>query len=175
MNAEAVAAALDLDLDDVPICLACLSFVSMAIDGGDEREIRRWAIKMTPDLWDEGLALPARFAVARAARRGVAGAEEPLRDAAAHRAEPDDGDRGHAAILPVDRVGMFPERRGGPEGPPPVTESASRYARCTVFFASFSVALRAFCSVCCSFSRFSSSSATMSSSPIACAFVIRPS
>ena len=35
---------------------------------------------MTPDLWDEGLALPARFAVARAARRGVAGAREALED-----------------------------------------------------------------------------------------------
>jgi hypothetical protein len=41
MNADEVAAALDLDLDDVPICLACLSFVSFAIDSGDEREIRR--------------------------------------------------------------------------------------------------------------------------------------
>jgi hypothetical protein len=76
MNADAVAAGLDLDLDDVPICLACLSFVSMAIDKGDEREIRSWTVKMTPDLWDEGLALPARLAVARAARRGLPGAAE---------------------------------------------------------------------------------------------------
>ena len=78
MNADAVAAALDLDLDDVPICLACLSFVSMAIDCGDEREIRRWTIKMTPDLWDEGLSLPSRLAVARASRRGVPGAAEAV-------------------------------------------------------------------------------------------------
>lgn len=78
MNADAVAAAVELDLDDVPICLACLSFVSMAIDSGDEREIRRWTSKMTPDLWEEGLALPARLAVGRAARRGVAGAAEAL-------------------------------------------------------------------------------------------------
>jgi hypothetical protein len=78
MNADAVAAALDLDLDDVSICLACLSFVSMAIDKDDERETRHWTITMTPDLWDEGLALPARLAVARAARSGVAGAAEAL-------------------------------------------------------------------------------------------------
>jgi hypothetical protein len=78
VNPDAIAAALDLDLDEVPICLACLSFVSMAIDSRDEREIRGWTIKMTPDLWDEGLALPARLAVARAARRGVTGAGEAL-------------------------------------------------------------------------------------------------
>lgn len=78
MNVDAVAGALDLDVDDVPICLACLSFVSFAIDSGDEREIRRWTMRMTPDLWEEGLALPARLAVQRAARRGVADAADAL-------------------------------------------------------------------------------------------------
>ncbi|HZC30270.1 MAG TPA: hypothetical protein VE261_02055 [Gaiellaceae bacterium] len=78
MNADAVADALELDVDDVPICLACLSFVSFAIDSGDEREIRRWTMTMTPDLWEEGLALPARLAVERAAARGVAGAADAL-------------------------------------------------------------------------------------------------
>jgi hypothetical protein len=70
----------DLDLDDIGICLACLSFVSMAIDRGDEREIRGELIRMTPDLWAEGLALPARLALQRARKQGVAGAEAALAD-----------------------------------------------------------------------------------------------
>jgi hypothetical protein len=78
MNADAVAAALDLDVDDLPICLACLSLVTCAIDSGDEREIRRWTLKMTPDLWEEGLALPARLAVERACHSGVADAAAAL-------------------------------------------------------------------------------------------------
>lgn len=80
MNTNTFARELDLDLDDLPICLACLSFVAMAIDAGDELEIRRWTRKMTPDLWDEGLALPARLAVERAQRRGVRDAAEALAD-----------------------------------------------------------------------------------------------
>jgi hypothetical protein len=35
---------------------------------------------MTPYLWDEGLALPARMALERARQRGVALAGEGLRD-----------------------------------------------------------------------------------------------
>jgi hypothetical protein len=80
MNADAVAAQLELDVDDIPICLACLSFVSFAIDSGDEHEIRRWTRKMTPDLWVEGLALPARLAVQRACSRGIEGAADALAD-----------------------------------------------------------------------------------------------
>ena len=75
-----IASELDLDLDDIGICLACLSFVSMAIDHGDEREIRGELIRMTPDLWAEGLALPARLALQRARKQGVAGAEAALAD-----------------------------------------------------------------------------------------------
>jgi hypothetical protein len=80
VTANELAAALDLDIDDLPICLACLSFVSFAIDSGDEREIRRWTNRMTPDLWAEGLALPARLALERAERNGAAGASEALAD-----------------------------------------------------------------------------------------------
>jgi hypothetical protein len=28
----------------------CLSFVAFAIDSGDEREIKRWTARITPDL-----------------------------------------------------------------------------------------------------------------------------
>lgn len=74
-----MAAALDVGLG-VPICLACLSFVSSAIGGGDERDIQREVRRMTPDLWDEGLAAPALAAARRAAKSGVPGAREALHD-----------------------------------------------------------------------------------------------
>jgi hypothetical protein len=47
-EAAALAAALDLELDDVGICLPCLSFVSMAIDSGDERKIAGEITRMGP-------------------------------------------------------------------------------------------------------------------------------
>jgi hypothetical protein len=75
-----IASELDLDLDDIGICHACLSFVSMAIDRGDEREIRGELIRMTPDLWAEGLAVPARLALRRACEQGVPGADRALAD-----------------------------------------------------------------------------------------------
>lgn len=71
---------LDLDLDGVGICHACLSFVSFPLDRGDMREARSWARRMTPDLWAEGLADPAFEAVRAARDAGVAGAEEALAD-----------------------------------------------------------------------------------------------
>jgi hypothetical protein len=79
MRAAAVATELDVPLD-CGICLACLSFVAFAIDGGDEREIARQARRMTPDLWAEGLAEPALAAAARAVRDGVADAALALAD-----------------------------------------------------------------------------------------------
>ena len=82
-NAAAeLAARLDLDVDDLAICHACLSFVSMPLDRGDEREVRRATFAMTPDLWAEGLELPARLALERARRAGVPGAEAGLSDIA---------------------------------------------------------------------------------------------
>jgi hypothetical protein len=79
-QAKGIASQLDLDLDDIPICLACVSFVSMAIDGGDERDVHGQLNRITPDLWAEGLAQPARLALGRARERGVAGAEAALAD-----------------------------------------------------------------------------------------------
>ena len=48
---------LGLDVDRLPICQACLSFVSMSLD--DPKEARHWAFQMTPHIWDEGLREPA--------------------------------------------------------------------------------------------------------------------
>lgn len=84
MNAEVLVRTLELSLDDLPICLACLSFVAFAIDSGDEREIRRWTRQMTPDIWAEGLALPATLAVERARRHGVVGAADAVSDLELH-------------------------------------------------------------------------------------------
>jgi hypothetical protein len=38
-EAAALAAVLELDVDDIAICQACLSFVALAIDSGDERKV----------------------------------------------------------------------------------------------------------------------------------------
>ena len=74
------AAALDLDLERTPVCLACLSFVSGSLRDGDEREARSWARRMTPFIWEEGLAEPALRAVRKARLAGVGAAGECLAD-----------------------------------------------------------------------------------------------
>lgn len=78
-RAAAVAAAFDVPLD-CGICLACLSFVGFAVDGGDERDVAREVRRMTPDLWEEGLAAPALAEAARAVRAGVPDAQLALAD-----------------------------------------------------------------------------------------------
>jgi hypothetical protein len=78
-TADALADQLDLDVDDLPICLACLSFVSFAIDSGDDREVTLWTRRIAPDLWAEGLAEPVRMALHRARERGVADVDEAIR------------------------------------------------------------------------------------------------
>ena len=77
-EAVALAAELELDVDDLAICQACLSFVSFAIDSGDERKVAGSITRMAPDLWAEGLAQPVRLALERARKRGVANAEEAI-------------------------------------------------------------------------------------------------
>jgi len=77
-EAAALAVALELDVDDIGICHACLSFVSLAIDSGDERKVAGSITRMAPDLWAEGLEQPVRLALRRARERGVANAEEAI-------------------------------------------------------------------------------------------------
>ena len=77
-EAAALAAELELDVDDIAICHACLSFVSLAIDSGDERKVAGSITSMAPDLWAEGLAQPVRLALERARKLGVANAEEAI-------------------------------------------------------------------------------------------------
>jgi hypothetical protein len=79
-QARAVAQALELDLDEVDICLACLSFVAFPLRVGDDREVRRALASVAPHLWEEGLALPAVAALERARRADVPHAEAALAD-----------------------------------------------------------------------------------------------
>jgi hypothetical protein len=78
-DADLLAAELDLDVDDIAICHACLSFVSFAIDSGDEREVHSWARRIAPDLWAEGLAEPVGMALRRARNRDVPKVGEAIR------------------------------------------------------------------------------------------------
>ena len=71
---------LELDIRRVPVCLACLSFVSFPLDDGKFAEAKREARKLAPDIWAEGLAEPALEAVRRACEAGVPGADEALAD-----------------------------------------------------------------------------------------------
>lgn len=79
-QARAVAHTLELDLDELDICLACLSFVSFPLASGDDREIRRALAYVTPHIWEEGLALPAVGALERARRAGLPHAQAALAD-----------------------------------------------------------------------------------------------
>ncbi len=78
VRAHAVARQLDIGLDG--ICCACLSFVSIAIDGGDRSAVTREVRRMTPDLWADGLDERALAAVRRAVERGVTDAGAALAD-----------------------------------------------------------------------------------------------
>ena len=77
-EAAALAAELELDVDDLGICHACLSFVSFAIDAGDERKVAGSITRMAPDLWAEGLSQPVRLALERARTLGVPNAAEAI-------------------------------------------------------------------------------------------------
>jgi hypothetical protein len=78
--ASELAARLDLDVDQIGICHACLSFVSFPLRRGDEDETERATQEFTPDLWEEGLAEPVRAALERARAARVPAADEALAD-----------------------------------------------------------------------------------------------
>ena len=77
-EADELAEALELHVEDIAICLACLSFVSFALDSGDERKVAGSITRTAPDLWAEGLAEPVGMALRGARERGVANAEEAI-------------------------------------------------------------------------------------------------
>ena len=78
MTVQQLAAELDLDVYEVGICHACLSFVSFPLDDGDERKTAAAVRRFGPILWEEGLAEPLRAALERAQCRGIVGAETAI-------------------------------------------------------------------------------------------------
>lgn len=77
-DAQILASQLELDYETVPICFACLTFVSFPLDLGQDRKARRAAVDMAPVLWDEGLADPARATLEEARERGFDRAAEAV-------------------------------------------------------------------------------------------------
>lgn len=77
-EATELAGRLELNMHDIPICLACLSFVAVPIGRGDEREARTWARRVAPDLWAEGLEQPVRLALRRAQEARAPRADEAI-------------------------------------------------------------------------------------------------
>ncbi len=79
-RAAELAAKLGIDVHETRICLPCLSIVAFPLDSGDEPKTRGATLSMTPQLWEEGLELPARLALERARARGVKDADLALAD-----------------------------------------------------------------------------------------------
>jgi hypothetical protein len=78
-RATAFASQLDLGLDG-GICLACLSFVSHALERGDTRQIAAELRHVTADMWDEGLKELALAAARGACENGIPDAQAALAD-----------------------------------------------------------------------------------------------
>jgi hypothetical protein len=78
--AAELAGQLELDVDEVGIYHACLSFVMFPQRDGDERETRRATNEFAPILWDEGLAETAVRALEAARVDGIPAAEAGLAD-----------------------------------------------------------------------------------------------
>jgi hypothetical protein len=76
-EADALATALDINVEDIEICHACLSFIALSIEPACEREAEG-CTRTAPDLWAEGLALAVRLALERAQQRGISDAEKGI-------------------------------------------------------------------------------------------------
>ena len=107
-QADAVAAALDLGLGDVP-CLLCLSVVADALEEGYGPAISGALIRMTRDLWDDGLDVPALAAANNAVGAGVPHAGAALTDLESR------GARTRTARAIVRRLAEDLRRRAGAE------------------------------------------------------------
>lgn len=80
MGIEGIVDRLELDLMTSGVCLPCLTIVAFPLDLGREREARREASRMAPELWADGLELTTVLALETAKRDGVDGAVEALDD-----------------------------------------------------------------------------------------------
>jgi hypothetical protein len=77
-RAVSLAATLELGLHSPGVCPACISFVAMEIDGGNERRVAGQITSFAPLLWDEGLGDAVRGELERQSRGGNATAGEAL-------------------------------------------------------------------------------------------------
>jgi hypothetical protein len=69
---------LELSLDNVMLCPACLGSIAVELDHGDAHSLREALRMFVPLLWEEGLETVVRDALDRARREGVPGATEAL-------------------------------------------------------------------------------------------------
>ena len=83
-RADRLAAALCLDVGSARICLACLSFVSFALERGDRHEVQGQLMQVTENMWHEGLAEHALAAVRDGCDRGLRDATWALADLEEH-------------------------------------------------------------------------------------------
>jgi hypothetical protein len=79
-EAWTLAQALDLDVEDMGICLACLGSVAFPLRAGNQRELRRALRYFTPILWEEGLEAPTLTALERARAARLPRAEAAAAD-----------------------------------------------------------------------------------------------
>jgi hypothetical protein len=71
---------LDVGIHSRGLCPACLSFVAVAMDHGDEREVARETTQAASLMWDEGLGETVRTALIAEAGRGDVEARAALRE-----------------------------------------------------------------------------------------------
>ena len=76
----ALAKRLDVGLHSRGVCPACLGFVALALDHGNQRDVSRELRQAASLVWDEGLGDSVRAALEAAARNGDSDAPEALRD-----------------------------------------------------------------------------------------------
>ena len=89
MRTETVASLakrLDVGLHSRGVCPACLGFIAIALDHGEERDVSHELRQAAPLVWDEGLGDSVRAALEAAARTGDKDAVEGLRDLSVNRA-----------------------------------------------------------------------------------------
>jgi hypothetical protein len=79
-RAAALAATLQVGLHSAGVCPACISFVSIEIDRGNERRVAGQITSFAPLLWGEGLGDVVRAELERRARGGDDAATEALEE-----------------------------------------------------------------------------------------------
>lgn len=84
MGITALVDRLELDLMSSGVCLPCLTFVAFPLDSGDEREARREARRLAPELWADGLEETTLPALEHARAEGIPGAAAAILDVRRH-------------------------------------------------------------------------------------------